>query len=354
VTKSTSKAGRNAGTDDDALLGEASDPAADDLLGAIEEVSESGAGGTVRTERLNSERKWEFCAEDDAGMFSLRDIHDAWGGGTFRFTVRNHKRQYQHSSRRVLAGEPRSPRSAAAPSAPAQDAGGVDPVRIIKEALAEQTKQIVAVLAHRPAVPSLTERVAELTALRDLVMPAAAPANGGASQALEMIKLAREFAAEGETDGWSILARALEKFSEPAAAMLTRAAQSRGTPAAAPARVPAPAAAPAINGTPRPMPAAKNKTDLAGFLQLLIDRAEAKADPDLWAAALVDIVPPEELADFVRHDDPLSEMALLDPRVTLHAEWFGAVLDLLREHFAADATGTGTETDADSDARATS
>jgi len=134
-------------------------------------------------------------------------------------------------------------------------------------------------------------------------MPAAAaPANGGATQALEMIKLAREFAAEGETDGWAILARALEKFSEPAAAMLTRAAQSRGAP----------------------------------------------------AAALVDIVPPEELADFVRHDDPLSEMALLDPRVTLHAEWFGAVLDLLREHFAADATGTGTETDADSDARATS
>jgi hypothetical protein len=312
------------------LIDEDSDPqTADDLVSAIDEVRGDGGRGTVRVERLTQDRKWEFIDEGDAGAFAVRDVHAAWGGGAYRFTVRNASGQYAHSSRRLLAGPPKSPQ-AATPAAPASASAtpGGDVAALIRDALAEQTRSLAAILAQRPEPASLTSRVEELRALRDLVQPAAATLEP--TKALELLKTGIEFGREvsgGDGDPWTILAKAVDAIAPSFKTLIERAAPApvNGARAAALDR-------PRVSAANAPAPG----SDLAGFLQLLVNRAEQNADPELWADALLDIVPEGELRGFVSLPDPVTELARLDARVALHREWFEEILTLLKGHYAAE------------------
>lgn len=298
-----------------------------------------GGRGTVRVERLTEARKWEFIDEGDAGAFAVRDVHAAWGGGLYRFTVRNAGGQYAHSSRRLLAGPPKVPH-AAAPAASVSAAPAGDVVQLIRDALAEQTRALAAALAQRHEPQSLTSRAAELRELRDLLTPSAPTLDP--AKALELLQAGINFGREasgGDSDPWAILVKTLGAFAEPFKEVIA-------------ARVAALPAAP-INGTraaaaDRPRVSAPSapasKTDLAGFLQLLVNRAAQDSDPELWADALLDIVPEIELRAFVAMPDPVGELAHIEPRVALHREWFEEILTLLKGHYAAE---HGTETAAE-------
>jgi len=329
---------------DDVEIDEGGEPESDALLSAIDEARGDDGSGTVRVERLNTDRKWEFVDEMDSGAFAVRDVHRAWGGGMYRFTVRNAKGQYVHTSRRPLAGAPKTPEPAkpGAPGAPASTSPDV--VQVIRDALAEQTRAFTAALAHvRPPEQTLAARAEELKTLRDLFAPA--PAALAPDKALELIKSGIEFGREvsgGDADPWQILARAVDTIADPVKSLLARVVAAPANGERGPVA--------AINSkmdTRRD--AHPSKTDLAGFLQLLVNRAEENADPDLWAAALVDIMPDDELRGFVARPDPVGELAALDPRVALHREWFEEILTLLKGHYA---TEHGTAAESDGDARA--
>jgi len=329
---------------DDDEIDEGGEPVADALLSAIDEARGDDGSGTVRVERLNADRKWEFVDEMDSGAFAVRDVHRAWGGGMYRFTVRNAKGQYVHTSRRPLAGVSKTPE---APK-PAADRGTAstspDLAQVIRDALAEQTRAFTAALAHARPEPTLAARAEELRTLRDLFAPA--PSALAPDKALELIKSGIEFGREvsgGEGDPWQILARAVDTIADPVKALLSRVVAAPAAESVNGSRTPA-LAERAARG-----PAAASKTSLAGFLQLLVNRAEDDADPDLWAAALVDIMPEDELRGFVARPDPVGELAGLDPRVALHRQWFEEILTLLKGHYA---TEHGTAAESDGDTRA--
>jgi hypothetical protein len=331
----------------DPQIDETGEPEADALLSAIEEARGDDGTGTVRVERLNDQRKWEFVDETDSAAFSVRDVHQSWGGGMYRFTVRNAKGQYVHTSRRPLAGAPKHPEAKlAAESAP--QPSPVNVAQMIRDAMAEQSRMLIAALAqHRPdPAPTLASRLEEFKMLRDLMAPPT-PATLDATKALELLQSGIAFgreAAGGDVDPWAILAEAVKTIAEPVKTLIARsmlAAPVNGARSAAVDRVVEPT-------PPGHSDAPIAKSDLAGFLQLLVNRAAQDADPDLWAAALVDIVPESELRLFVAMPDAMTELVRLEPRVAQFRGWFEEILTLLKDHYASESRPA---TDGDGDAR---
>lgn len=86
-------------------------------------------------------------------------------------------------------------------------------------------------------------------------------------------------------------------------------------PAAATSNIAAPAA-----------PPADQTAFIRSQLERLVKRAEAGSEPELWANAMDDEWPAGMSKQIVETPDVLNRLAILDPRVNKHREWFESLL----------------------------
>lgn len=348
--KSTKKTIDREPEDDDALV---VDPSPADELQAVLAELDSAAGGKVKVERKRtSDGRLEFVAKVEASLFSLEWLQEEHGGGEYRVTVMDAANRYK-GSKTLLVSQPLKPAKPVAAAAP-------DGLEKLAAAIQEQQKVLTMLLlrggapgAAAPVDPEAMRRAL----LQDLVTMKQLFGDRGSSaldpsSLLELVKTGVELARDsggGDGDSW---ARVVEKLVETAGPGLgdlaTSAAGALRQYSAGAGQAPPPAAAPRPQlapGATLPNPKPEKKMDLKAILNLAIDRAAAGADPMLYAEVIVDIAPDALLKPFLDGvtdgQGVVAKLALLDPRVNQHAEWFRDLGQAVLDALADDAIGPG-------------
>ncbi|MHB1430312.1 MAG: hypothetical protein ACYCVW_16635 [Rhodocyclaceae bacterium] len=155
----------------------------------------------------------------------------------------------------------------------------------------------------------------ELQALVNVVkglMPSPPPGGLGIDGIRDIIALGKELAGGGEETVAHVIKSGIETLGKPLADAYF--ADKQQSPALA-----APPPAP----NQQPPPEATMMTEEAKmkmFVAMLLGAASRQEPPDLWVDQVLYHVPPEALEIVV--NDPLTILARIDRRVTLHESWF--------------------------------
>lgn len=325
--------------------GEAVTIECEDLGRVLSELGVS-SNAVVKVERIREGKRAEFVDEYPAAAFSLKGLQQDHGGGEYLLHGLDAKRQFVFRRQVPVA----QPLQSAVPTAPAVNA--LDKLAdVMRQGFEQQQVLLREVLTARPGVPATDPNTARREILQDLALMKEIMGGGqqqslGPDKLLEVMKLGMDVAkdAAGGGEGWeSIVGKAIENFGPSIAEAIASRQVATPTPAinhpaGMPPRLPAqPAAAPQ-----QP----KRGSGMKDYVGFLVERAKEGSDPMLYADLILDVVPEAMIRPLLGDGDPVARLAVIDPRVQQHAQWFRELGAALMEVLNSDAAQPGSDTPA--------
>lgn len=317
----------------------------EDLGRVLSELGGS-SNAVVKVERIRDGKRAEFVDEFPAASFSLKELQQAYGGGEYMLHGLDAKRQFKFR-RQVAIATPLQGAAAAVPAVNALD----KLADVMRQGFEQQQALLREVLTARPGVPATDPVAARREILQDLALMKEIMGGGqqqtmGPDKLLEVMKLGMDVAkdAAGGGEGWeAIVSKAIDTMGPSIAeAMASRQTSvppaAIGQPAGAPPRLPA-----------QPAPASqqpKRGGSMKEYVGFLVERAAEESDPGLYADLILDAVPEAMLKSIkvmLDSGDPVARLALIDPRVHQHAQWFRELGAVLVEALSGDAVKPGSE-----------
>jgi hypothetical protein len=313
-------------------------PPADALSAMLAELADGGEGSTVTVYRELKGQKPGYLFRTSPEGFSLDKLRDDYNGGDFRLYITRNGVLYRNT---LVTVEPPIQRAAL----PAQS---VDMAAAVRDAVAPLADAVARSLAPRPSLfdmqrlpEIITATAGAITALRSLIpTPAqAAPAQrerGELDSFLKAFKLAQELQGKGSGDDGdvSLMGMIRELIRSPVVLQAVTGALAQAKPAATP-RAPMPPAQAALPGAApvAAAPAAAPAVDagVAQQVDMLCEKADADADPAIYAALIVDNAPRALIEAWLAPDDPVAALAEQWPQIAERREWFLELADALRQ-----------------------
>ena len=321
--------------------------AADDVPAGpppVDALSEMMAGlqgassARITVYRVVKNQPQSYMFETDPAGFSLDDLRDKYNGGEFRLYVTRNGQLWKNM--RVVV-EPKSAR-------PGMDAAPQvtqvsDMMSMMRDSLAQQTTMIRDMIGMRQASPFanmdlpaiITAAAAALTALRPPPAPPPVPQPDVSEKALDMFMRGMEIAnsiRDNSGDGGGLGGVLRDVLRSP---IVEAAVRSQMGPQPSPATHPvAPPALPhpaqvshAKPADPQPQPQDENKV-LAYYIGFLTGKAQAGADPSLYAELVLDNVPESQLTPLLAMGDSglVDYMIQVNPAAAPHRAWFALLV----------------------------
>jgi hypothetical protein len=274
----------------------------------------------------------------------LESIRQEYGGGDYRIHVRDANGFL--ANKRVRIAERKKPVE--------HEGGSV--VQAVTALFERQQSQFMATL--QALTPQRTEAQSEeavlnrIKVMAEIVRPASG--SGGMKEAMEAlrqgIELGKAMQPQSEQGAEHVISSALNAFApviaDAAAARGRQAIAQRQRPQAvtqAPAAVPvahqAAASDAQVVATEVPMPKGEGVDDVRQLMDIAVRAAEHGGDPDLYAELILDQAGEDAARQLMGQpaDDVIGMLALIDPRVLKHREWFGALHAAVAEQLAESA-----------------
>lgn len=315
-------------------------------LDAIAELRGMGASTDYRysVSRVSSKpgEQQGYCATYSAGDLSLDAIRENFGGGKYRIRVTDSSGKYITLRTVDIVALPK-PLNAPAAQAPGMDmsgmaeviaalrpnappAAGSDNTMQLMLAMIKNQGDLLQAMLTRPAPEG--PKITDILAIIKENQPRRDPEESAVSLLLKGLELGRGLGEKAETgmldvarDGLDILGNLIARDrGQPPAAV----------PAGARVALPAPSAtttaAPARPAQPSGDPMMRKLQWLRAQLASLILQAARDKDPELYATVMLDNLPDfftdEEILARLQAPDAVSQLSMLDPRVSQHAAWF--------------------------------
>lgn len=319
---------------------------ANDSLVALMAELGSIDGSRCTVHRAEKNQPLEYVFACSPSEFSLDDLRDKYGGGTFRLFVTKpgHTGVWRNMLVHVArtAGTPMAADPNAAMLSVMRE-GFARQAEVLKAALAPQVPAgepvtMATILPQLPAI--ITAAAAAITALRPPT-PAPAPVAQSKDSGIELfikgVELAQDLRGGGDGDGGGLMGILREFVKSPmmGAAVQAMAAQPQAThqptrPAlAAPQPQAAPVPAPAPTPTDQPMNAPN--AALAHYLGMLCAMSQNGKDPALYADLVLDNAPDQLLDELLAADDGVAYLAQYQPQVANHRQWFTQLINIVRD-----------------------
>jgi hypothetical protein len=221
----------------------------------------------------------------------------------------------------------------------------------VRDAVAPLADAVARSLAPRPSLfdvqrlpEIITATAGAITALRSLIpapAPVVAPAQRERSELdnfMKAFKLAQELQGKGADDGdVSLMGMLRELIRSPVVLQAVTGALAQAKPAAAPRQVPQTPAPQALPGAAAPSPsqvvagvAESAVDDVSRQVDMLCEKADADADPTIYAALIVDNAPRSLIEAWLAPEDPVAALAEQWPQIAERREWFLELADALR------------------------
>lgn len=316
---------------------------------------------SIRVYQLQENGKGEaylFSVHGENAEGLLDRVLAEYGSGTYQARV------YVNG---VLRKKPRfvliAPKRAPVPVAVAQDSALLMTVKNQGDLLQTLLERLANVQAPAlppppPPPPSMLDMfngfASAMKAMQGLI-PAPAPAPASNSDPFKMLASAMSLAKEMQNDGREkgmidlvgdfLQSPLLSQITGQAAQVAPQAPLALVAPAGAarpplppqqrPLQPAAPAATPQTSAQPSVAPVGMRSlaNEFQDVVTRLIDKAGRGSDPYLHADILADDYPPAELQQLIQTPNLLDMLAQSNPGVAANRDWFGQVLDGLRDHF---------------------
>ena len=283
---------------------------------------------------------WAFNA-DLGEITTLRErIAQECGPGTYRCRVLRDDRPFKQydleirmtmAQRRQLAGAASSP-AAAVPAVVQPSAGGLSPelLRIL-----DNQNRMIEAIANRPAGPTMTDLLAQMKMMRDM-MPEPPASNVGFDMFMKAFDLAKTIQGEkGDSDGGGstlidLVRDAIKDLVPEIMKRLPPPQPAFAPPAPVLAAPPPPAAPqPAPIVAPAPPPMQKPQTDMDAVNQLktyLLAEAQKGTDPAMCADYAMETMPAELWDAIGSAPDPLALLLQAFPEARPYQAWFAKLI----------------------------
>lgn len=314
---------------------------------ADEELADvlSGLAGTagcgIKIYRKVANQPLVYVGQCDPATFSMDDLRDKFGGGTFQLFITRNRALYRNIT--VSVEKPVTPSASVAPSTDI-----VSVMRMHMEDMQRTYRDMLEIVAgNKKAEPNYGEQMMQMAALIKSVAAPPPPVTSPWDELSKMLGLVERLRGEQTSTGdrepslmdiardfvrSPMLGAAIQSMIRPVT-HATNTAAPVGSPAAlrAPANV-----APAVSPNPLPpsevpMPAnSPDLNDVRRHLQTLCDAAARQSDPGIYADLIVDLVDPAVLNGLL-NSDPMTQLIAAHPPVGQHREWFGQLIALLKE-----------------------
>jgi hypothetical protein len=334
--------------DDDQGVGAEQD--LDDELRQLDaELGEDANAANVVVHKIVTNGDQERCFSCPRSEFFTDQIRDEWGAGTYAVRVyvggRLRKRRRLKFAERV---KPPAPASTTSIDGTLRDIEARFEKQLERERA--QNMELLRVLAgNRPALDPLQmqQQTLALLATAKELTGGGAKAQGSDRSAIELflegVKMAQKLGAGGGEGGGT-------DWTEVALGVVEGVKAIAAQPAAV---VPRALPPPASNNSPAPTPAADTPGgdtvgpmgDLKKHLAFLVRKAAGNADASLYAEVTLDSLNDlpaymQSIAvDYIRRDDALDRLAMLEPAIAQHREWFQRLVDEIRQQLSAQSGG---------------
>lgn len=277
-----------------------------------------------------------FPADAFAGEASfLKRIRDEFGAGEYRIQLRDGTRFLVNRLVRIAPARERSRAD--------ESAGVVAALAAVLEQQAKRTEDLIRSLAAARQPDSEDAVLARLKAMREIFGPIGGGARSGADSIeifLRGLTLGRTLEPQSGAGTSDVLLETVKTLG-PA---LVRAVEQNdqriagtqaGALASSSARV-APDRPPAIRHANSGAVPAEDSVSPAvrKLLEQLVDAAAREADPDLYAALMLDQLDVGSVRQLFAAGDPVVLLGNLEPRVLEHREWFNDLRTSLQELIA--------------------
>jgi hypothetical protein len=330
-------------------------------------MSELGGADNARVtvHRVNKNRTMSYVFACTPDEFSLDTLRDQYGGGDFRLYITKNG-QLIKGGNRPISVEPRQQQQAPQEAAPSS--GVAEMLAMIREMQAVQLASMQRAAAPAnplagidlPAV--ITAIAAAVTALRPPPAPALPPppppvdnSDRAINMLLKGIELAKDLGAGGGGGESSLMDVARDLMKSPmlaavvqaSAASPPRPAQPRPPQNVSHAKLPAPngssqtpqpgqqpmQAAP----TPEQPPQQTRENVIAGYLAILVQKATEGADPQLYAAMILDNVDDETIISMLERKPTAVDALIADcPTVATQRQWFEDLVSIIKSAYEDD------------------
>lgn len=314
----------------------------DDVTSLNKVLSELGAddsaGGFVTVFRdvmkPGGKRENEYLDRFDAGDFSLDGLKSRWGAGRYNISV------YRAgggglAARKVItiAKEPEESGQVAP-----QSSGNADLASILAVMQQGFEKMFMAITATSaaPATPAPTraDMLHEMQIMREMFAPAAQAVPAQSLDAVALLKLGAEMAANGggeSNNAW--VGKVIDQLAPVLLPALAGAAQASRAPAPAPMQHPQPAqlAAPAPTASPIEEENPVNII-IMQYLNMLKNAAAKNAPVEEYADSILNSIPASsavDLENMLRPETWRSELAKHTQAVEQYPAWFSSLRDTL-------------------------
>lgn len=271
-----------------------------------------------------------FPADAFAGEASfLKRIRDEFGPGEYRIQLRDGTKFLVN---RLVRIAPARERARAEPE-------GITALGAVLAEHAKRTEELLRQMLAARAHESDQALLNRFKLMREVFAPAGARGGGGADAIavfLQGLSLGRSLEPQSGAGTSDVLLETVRTFGPE----LVRAVRLQGAAAKPPAK-PGPGAIAraepgAAAGGPQVTPQVKK------LLATLIEAAARDADPELYAALVLDQVGLEDVRRLFAAGDPVALLASFDPRVAQHAEWFAELRAALEASLEDPDTADGT------------
>lgn len=326
------------------------------------------ASARVTVYRTERNKPQEYMFKCSAAEFSLDDLREVHGGGTFRLYVSRDGKTIKNLQVSVARKDVSAPMAGR----------GEDLATLVREGFEAQAnvmREMIAAMrppqqesrpffnsADLPAI--ITAATGAIAGLRALVVPPAASTSGmDAEKVFDLVSkavtLSRDIGAggggEGGGGGDSLMSLLKELIKSPMMSAAVTALQSTqprpvarpAIPAAPPAGVaaigaPAHPAQTMVAPTPASAPAAPDPAGLRQYLSILCGFAADGSDATLYADLVLDRAPEGVLhALLAQQPTPVDFLITLHPNVANYREWFVLLIDTIREALETPDEGEG-------------
>lgn len=300
--------------------------------------------GRVILRRRDEKGRMAALGTFPAADFSIDQVIQDFGGGRYDATFWKGSENLGSVTITVDEAIPRripkalEEKKEETPPTPPLPGYGMNPELVaLREVLSRQSD-----LVNQLIVQMATREQPERTSMEDLIrVVTLMKGEGGADKVLDFVKQGIEIgkaaqSSGGESGYWPVV----EKFADPVAKVLNQALD-RDRAAAAP-RLPAPAAAPALSGgSPVPAGAPSWLAHLQPHLPAILSWARAGKDPNLYAAVIVDNLPPGaqmEVAEAAKDPQFVEKTLGALPMFKPFSVWARQVLEAMKLQLTEDET----------------
>jgi hypothetical protein len=220
-----------------------------------------------------------------------------------------------------------------------------------------QLKELM--LVNKPAqsfnmMEMMTGMVALMVQMKNLLpAPSTANSNGNVDMLLRGMEVMKDFAGGGEGKETNMMDIIKELIKSP---LLEKAIEGVATqiPNAVANSVPANPVNPALVKPSSTLPpqdtgASNMNIIVRGYINQLVKKASQDADPELYAAFILDNVPEKTVREYLLRDDLMTVITSVNPQAAQYAQWFNELKNNITEILADEAAENLTEKDNSTD-----